>query len=85
MVLKLDGKYYFIQLNWNGHFLLLFSCCFLWVCIVCLTAFFHFNVLYKFFVAYSFKNRLTELDSVSTVNRQMEFPLAPFIAQPGKN
>jgi len=40
MVLKLDGKYYFIQLNWNGHFLLLFSCCFLWFCIVCLTAFY---------------------------------------------
>ena len=45
---------------------------------------FTFLVYYKF-VAYSLKNRLTELDSVSTVNRLMEFPLAPFIAQPGKN
>ena len=42
-------------------------------------------MFYIGFVAYSLKNRLTELDSVSTVNRLMEFPLAPFIAQPGKN
>jgi len=84
MVLKLDGKYYFIQLNWNGHFIVVFML--LFVVLHCLSyCILHFNVLYKFFVAYSFKNRLTELDSVSTVNRLMEFPLAPFIAQPGKN
>ena len=83
MVLKLDGKYYFIQLNWNGHFSVVFMLFFIVLhgSSYCLL---HFNVYYKF-VAYSLKNRLTELGSVSTVNRLMEFPLAPFIAQPGKN
>ena len=85
MVLKLDGKYYFIQLNWNGHFTVVFMLFFrsfalLFYCIL------HFNVLFKFCcLFFSLKNRLTELDSVSTVNRLMEIPLAPFIAQPGKN
>jgi len=63
---------------------MLFSCCF-FVVLLCLPyCILHFNVLYKFCCLF-FKNRLTELDSVSTVNRLMEIPLAPFIAQPGKN
>ena len=76
MVLKLDGKYYFIQLNWNGHFNVVFMLFYRSSALFVLLHFFILMFIISLLLIlffFLFLNRLTELDSVSTVNRLMEF------------